>query len=267
MAGLEAVIFDWAGTIVDHGSLAPVRAMTELFARHGVTVDEATARRDMGLFKRDHIRRILEVPQIEAKWREVTGNLPAEADLDALFSEFQGLQMKVLEEHSKLIFGVGRLAENLRGRGLKIATTTGYTRPMLDLLLASASDQGFRPEIAISPDEAGGGRPFPWMCMKIALAMGLSSAQAAVKIGDTPVDIEEGLNAGMWTIGVVTTGNEVGLSAADFAALPDRERELRVGRAERALRTAGAHYLIESAAKCEPLLEEIEGRIVAGERP
>lgn len=267
MAGLEAVIFDWAGTTVDHGSLAPVRAMSELFARHGVSVDDASARRDMGLFKRDHIRKILEMPQVQSRWRTERGTPPGEADLDRLFDEFQDVQMRVLEEYSKLIFGVARMTENLRGRGLKIATTTGYTRAMLEALLGSARDQGFRPDISLSPEEAGGGRPYPWMCMKIALALGLTSASAAVKIGDTPADIAEGLNAGMWTIGVVTTGNEVGLSAADFAALPEPERERRVDRAERALRRAGAHYVIESAAKCEPAIEEIERRVATGERP
>jgi phosphonoacetaldehyde hydrolase len=267
MSGLEVVIFDWAGTIVDHGSLAPVRAVCQLFARHDVVVDEATARRDMGLFKRDHIRRILETGEIQQRWREVHGNAWSEADIDGLFSDFQLLQMEVLQAHSKLIFDAGALGERLRRRGLKIATTTGYTRPMLDLLLASAAEQGFRPDLAISPDEAGGGRPHPWMCLKIALATGLSAMRAAVKIGDTPADVAEGLNAGMWTIGVSATGNETGLSADDLAALADCERKRRLKWAECSLRQAGAHYVIESAAGCEAALEAIERRIAAGERP
>ena len=56
---LEAVIFDWAGTTVDHGSLAPVRVLVQMFAAHGVPISNAQARRDMGLLKRDHIDRIL----------------------------------------------------------------------------------------------------------------------------------------------------------------------------------------------------------------
>ncbi len=267
MSRLEVVIFDWAGTIVDHGSLAPVRAICELFARHHVVVDDDAARRDMGLFKRDHIRRILEDGGIRRQWREVHGSAWSEADIDRLFGEFQPLQMEVLAAHSKLIFDVGALAGRLRRRGLKVATTTGYTRPMLDLLLASAAEQGFEPDLAMSPDEAGGGRPHPWMCLKIALAIGLSATRAAVKIGDTPADVAEGLNAGMWTIGVSATGNEAGLSAADFAALAEPERKRRLQRAEDALRQAGAHYVIQSAAGCEAALEAIEERIASGERP
>ena len=56
---LQAVIFDWAGTTVDHGSLAPVRVLQQVFAARGVPISNAQARRDMGLLKRDHIDRIL----------------------------------------------------------------------------------------------------------------------------------------------------------------------------------------------------------------
>jgi len=267
MDGLQAVILDWAGTTVDHGSLAPVRALTELFARRGIDVSDADARRDMGLYKQDHIRRILSIPSIETRWVRSAGKPPTEADVDTLFGEFIALQTEVLTDYSRLIFGIGRVAESLRARGLKIATTTGYTRPMLDVLLGSAAEQGFRPDLAVCPDDVGGGRPKPWMCMKIALDFRLNSVGAAVKIGDTPADILEGLNAGMWTVGVTTTGNEIGLSAEDFAALPESEREMRLAAAREVLENAGAHYVIESAALCEPVLEEIDARLAAGERP
>ena len=68
MKRLEAVIFDWAGTTVDCGSLAPVRAVTNLFALRGIQLSDAEVRRDMGLFKKDHIRRILEIEHVEAEW-------------------------------------------------------------------------------------------------------------------------------------------------------------------------------------------------------
>lgn len=188
-------------------------------------------------------------------------------DVKALFAEFIPLQMDVLEEYSRLILSVGRVAENLRARGWKIGSTTGYTRPMLDVLLRSAAGQGYRPDFSLCPDDVGGGRPKPWMCFRIALEFGLSASAAAVKIGDTTSDIEEGLNAGMWSIGVAVTGNEIGLSAQDFAALPDEEREERVNEARANLTSAGAHYVIDSVAFCEPVLEEIDARLAAGERP
>jgi phosphonoacetaldehyde hydrolase len=267
MRRLEAVIFDWAGTTVDFGSLAPVRAITELFARAGVPLSEADARRDMGIFKKDHIRHILDMPPMEAAWLNQHGKPPTEADVEDLFEKFIPLQMEVLEAHSHLILSAGHVAENLKTRGLKIGSTTGYTRPMLDLLLASAAEQGYRPEIALCPDDVGGGRPLPWMCLRIALAFGLKSTASAVKVGDTVSDIEEALNAGMWAVGVAGTGNEIGLSAEEFAALSESERDARLALARERLMAAGAHYVVDGVAAMEPVIEEIEERLAGGERP
>ena len=267
MKRLEAVIFDWAGTTVDHGSLAPVRAVTELFARHGIGLSDGDARRDMGLFKKDHIRRILAMPHIDAAWREKNGNAWDEDEVELLFQEFQPLQMEILEAYSQLIVGTAEIAERLHGQGLKIGGTTGYTRPMLDVLLRCAAAQGYRPDAALCPDDTGGGRPHPWMCLRIALEFRLSAARAAVKVGDTESDILEGLNAGMWTVGISATGNEVGMSAADWEALPEENRTRLAAKASEKLRAAGAHYVIERVSLIEPVLEWIDARLAAGERP
>jgi len=267
MKRLQAVIFDWAGTTVDHGSLAPVRAITELFARYGIRLSDADARRDMGIFKKDHIRRILAMPHVEAAWREQDGNTWDERTVETLFEKFQPLQMEVLEAYSQVIGGTVEITERLRGQGLKVGSTTGYTRPMLDTLLRCASAQGYRPDAALCPDDTGGGRPHPWMSLRIALEFRLSAARAAVKVGDTESDIQEGLNAGMWSVGVSATGNEVGMSAAEWEALREDERARLATHACEKLRAAGAHYVIERVSLLEPVLEGIDARLAAGERP
>jgi phosphonoacetaldehyde hydrolase len=266
---LEAVIFDWAGTTVDCGSLAPVRAVTNLFALRGIQLSDAEVRRDMGLFKKDHIRRILEIEHVEAEWKKRKGRAAKnnDADLEELFADFTVLQMKILEQHSQLIDGVASLAEKLRGRGLKLGSTTGYTRPMLDLLVARAREQGYRPDLSLCPDDVGGGRPHPWMCLRIAFDFRLSSTATAIKVGDTVSDIQEGLNAGMWTAGVTATGNEVGLSASELAALTPEEYRRRLDCARDHLKAAGAHYVIDSVAQMEQVIEDVNPRLAAGERP
>jgi phosphonoacetaldehyde hydrolase len=88
-----------------------------------------------------------------------------------------------------------------------------------------------------------------------------------VKIGDTISDIEEGSNAGMWTIGIARTGNMIGLTAEEFAALPSAEQAARLDAARRKLTEAGAHYVADAVADCIPLVEQIEERLARGERP
>jgi len=264
---LEAVIFDWAGTTVDCGSLAPVRALTSLFARRGIKLSDSEVRRDMGLFKKDHIRRIFTFTHADSEWQKQKGRPASDEDVEKMFAEFMPLQMQILEEHSQLISGVAAVTERLRTQALKVGSTTGYTRPMLELLLARAGEQGYRPDLSLCPDDVGGGRPRPWMCLRIALEFQLSSTAAAVKIGDTVSDIQEGLNAGMWTVGVTATGNEVGLNESELAALQPEDRKRRLDHAHDTLKAAGAHYVIESVAESQPVVEQIDRRLAAGGRP
>ena len=255
---VTAVIFDWAGTTVDYGSLAPVRTLQRLFAGRGIDVTEAEARRDMGIDKKDHIRAIL---------RAKTGRPPDEAAVEDLFAEFIPMQMECLAQYSVVIPGVAETARQLRGRGIKIGSTTGYTRPMLDLLLSCAAAQGYTPDCALCPEDAGAGRPWPWMCYLSAIRLRSYPLYTMVKAGDTVSDIEEGFNAGMWTVGVARTGNMIGMAQAGWAALPEGEQAARLKAARRKLREAGAHYVIDGVADFFPLVDRIEARLAKGDRP
>jgi phosphonoacetaldehyde hydrolase len=264
---IKAVILDWAGTTVDHGSLAPVRVLQQVFAGRGVPISEAQARRDMGVLKIDHIRKILFDANVSEKWREVVGHAPGEADVENLFANFVPLQLECLVKYSTVIDGVAATVARLRRRGIKIGSTTGYTRPMLEMILKPAAEQGYAPDCAITPDDVGAGRPHPWMIFANAIKMQIEPLEAIVKVGDTPVDIEEGLHAGVWTIGIARTGNMIGLTVKDFAALEPSEQSSRMTSARTQLAAAGAHEVIDAVADCESALDAIEARIGRGERP
>jgi len=264
---LTGVVLDWAGTIVDHGSCAPVSAICEIFSSVGVPVTAAEARHSMGLAKRAHIASILNLPRVRERWVEVRGRTPGSEDVDELYAGFVPKQIDVLRNHSTLIAGVPEAVERMRSRGLKIGTTTGYNRAMLQYLLDRAREQGFVPDSSVCPDDVPSGRPRPFMCYLNAVNMQVFPMWTLVKIGDTPVDIEEGLNAGMWTIGITRTGNEVGLTDSEWTSLRDDERAGVLGSAQRVLIRAGAHYVAGSVGECDEILDRIEARLEVGGRP
>ena len=88
-----------------------------------------------------------------------------------------------------------------------------------------------------------------------------------VKVDDTGVGIEEGLNAGCWTVGVAISGNAVGLSLAEWQALDAGEQGALRAKATQQLLNAGAHYVVDSVAQLLPVIDAIEARMRAGERP
>jgi phosphonoacetaldehyde hydrolase len=264
---LTGVILDWAGTIVDHGSCAPVAALREIFASVGVAISTDEARRHMGVAKRTHIASILGLPEVREKWIKARGHAPESSDVDELYAGFIPKQLEVLENHSGVITGVQQAAQRMRSRGLKIGTTTGYNRAMLQYVLDRAREQGFVPDHSVCPDDVPSGRPRPFMCYLNAVRLEVFPMWTLVKIGDTAVDMEEGVNAGMWTIGITRTGNEVGLTPSGWHAADESERARRLAHARAVLMDAGAHYVAESVADCDDALDRIEDRLQRGESP
>ena len=266
-SGVRAVIFDISGTVLDYGSRGPIAAFVELFARHGVAVSVEDARRPMGSHKLDHIWAMLSDPAIASRWEKATGSLPTKTVLEKLYSEFTPLQIEVLKRHCDVIPGVPKMVAELRRRGIKIANTTGYDTGMMVDLIPLAEQGGYKPDLWVGPDLVGKGRPAPWMAFYAAKKLDIYPMSAIVKVGDTPSDVEEAHAAGMWAVSVSRTGNEIGLSEEEFAALPDMEQRDRLAAARARLAAFGPHYIVESVADLLPVLDQITARIVRSERP
>ncbi len=264
---VKAVIVDWAGTTVDHGSLAPVAALQRLFSENGLAITAAEARKDMGVLKKDQIRFILAGDRVKKEWTRLHGEAPTEKDVERLFHDFLPKQAEILAAYSEPIDGVCETVTAWKAAGLMIGSTTGYTRELLDIVSAVAAESGYAPDASVTPDEVGAGRPAPFMCYRNAIKLGVYPLWACVKIGDTPSDIGEGRNAGMWNIAIARTGNEIGLSKSQFDALPASEQKSLEQQAGAKLRAAGAQYVAGSLAECGPLLLEIDRKLSAGERP
>ncbi len=256
---MKAVIVDWAGTIVDYGSRAPVEAFRAAFAGEGVEITVAEARGPMGLAKRDHIRAVLEMPRVAAAWRERHGEPAGEAAIDRLYARFLPLQLPVLTRLSTVIPGALEAFAAFRVRGLKIGSTTGYVKELMDVLLPHAEAQGLRVDSMVCPSDVAAGRPAPYMCFLNAMRLNVYPRWEMVKIGDTPADVAEGRNAGMWTIGVVKQGNEVGLGVGE--EVPPARLDAARKRLER------ADYLVDSIAETPAIVDEIAVRVARGERP
>ncbi|MGB8212128.1 MAG: phosphonoacetaldehyde hydrolase [Anaerolineales bacterium] len=264
---VKAVVLDWAGTAVDYGSFAPTAVFLRLFASQGVSITAEDARSGMGLMKKDHLRTILARPSVAQAWQVEHGAPASDADIDALFNAFIPMQLSVLKEFAQPIPGLLDVMKTLRQGGIKIGSTTGYIRPMMDVLAPEAAKNGYTPDCIVCPDEVPAGRPYPWMCYQNAIQLGVYPMQAMLKVGDTLVDIEEGLNAGMWAVGISLTGNLLGMDEAEVKALSPEEREALRKKAATQLNQAGAHYVIDGIWDLPAALDSIEARIARGEQP
>lgn len=258
---LQAVIFDWAGTTIDYGCFSPVGPFLSLFQEYGIDLTMEQVRGPMGSLKRDHIKALLHLPEVSHKWKEKFGHAPDEDDLESLNQKFIPAQLACLPKYCELIPGVLTTFQEIKKMGLKVGTTTGYTKVMGEVVLSHAHKQSFIPDYNMCSDEVSQGRPAPWMCFEIAKKFDIYPLNRMVKVGDTPMDMAEGLNAGMWTVGVTQTGNEVGKTFQEMQEMPESDRKKLLNRASQSLKEAGAHYVIDSVADLMPVLDDINQKL------
>jgi phosphonoacetaldehyde hydrolase len=264
---IKLVVFDWAGTTIDFGCLAPTGAFVTAFAARGVTVTTAEARGPMGLHKKDHIRAMLRTNSVSAKWLAATGRAWTESDVEELYLAVTPLQLAAVEQYSELIPGVLDVVKELRARGLKIAASTGYFHAAAAAVLAAAKRQGYSPDFNICADDVPAGRPAPWMIFRSMEALDVYPPAAVVKVGDTVVDIEDGCNAGCWSVGVIDSSNEMGLNPAEFAALAEDEKTARREIVAKRFFDSGAHSMIDSLAELPTAIRDFNKALASGERP
>ncbi len=264
---LKAVILDWAGTTLDYGCYAPAVVFVQVYERQGVPISIEEARVPMGAHKKVHIRQLSKMASVAARWQEEHGRAPNEEDVETMFADFVPLQLGCLADYAELIPGTVEAVTEFRRMSLKIGSTTGYMTEMMEVLIKEAARRGYKPDSSVCAAEVPAGRPEPWMCLQNAQMLGVYPMEACVKVDDTLPGIEEGLNAGMWAIGLAKTGNEIGLTEAEIEALDANVYQARRQRAYTRMAQTGAHYVVDGIYDVPPLIAEINVRMARGERP
>ncbi len=266
---LQAVIFDWAGTIVDFGSFAPTSIFVEAFKRgydFDITLDEA--REPMGLGKWDHIQAVGRLPSVDKRWQAQFGRAMDSDDIDRIYATFMPLQKAKVADHAAPILNAIEVVDGLKQRGIKIGSCSGYPREVMDVLIPAAADYGYKPDYVVATDDLPqGGRPAPFMALKNVIELGVTNVSACIKVDDAAPGIYEGHNAGMWTVGLLLSGNEAGLTFEEYHAASEETLAIAREKARVKLSKSAPHYLIDTIADLPAVVTEIERRIAAGERP
>jgi len=264
---LQAVVLDWAGTVVDFGSFAPTQIFVEAFAEFGVAVSLEEARGPMGMGKWDHIRTLCNQPQIAERYRAVFDRLPSDADVTALYERFMPLQIEKIALHSALIPGALDAIAALRDQGLKIGSCSGYPAVVMAKVVELARANGYVADHVVATDEVPNGRPHPAQALANVIALGVSDVAACVKVDDTWPGILEGRSAGMWPVALTCSGNALGLTYEQFKALPAEKLAAERARISRMFEGSRPHYLIDTICELPGVVEAINARLARGEMP
>ena len=246
MKKIECVIMDWAGTAVDYGCFAPVAAFLKAFAEKGLTVTMEEARGPMGMTKIDHIRELFKLPSVTEQFKQNYNRNWTEKDVVSIYKEFEKHLFASLEEYTTPIPGVIEVIEKLKRDGIKIGSTTGH---------------GYTTDNCVTSNNLPAGRPQPYMIYQNMIDLAIPSVQSVIKYGDTIADIKEGVNAGVWTVGVILGSNEMGLTQEETGKLPAEELNRRMAAVRKRMYMAGAHYVVNTIAELPEIIEIINHKM------
>ncbi|MDY6456180.1 phosphonoacetaldehyde hydrolase [Acinetobacter faecalis] len=264
---LQAVILDWAGTVVDFGSFAPTQIFVEAFKEFGIEVSLEESRGPMGMGKWDHIRTLCNVPEIAERYREKFGRTPTDDDVTAIYERFMPLQIEKIAVHSGIIPGALESIQILRDKGLKIGTCSGYPKIVMDKVVELAEKNGYSPDCVVATDEVPNGRPYPAQSLQNVISLGISDVAACVKVDDTWPGILEGRSAGMWTVALTCSGNALGLTYEEYKNLDKAQLDKERQRIQKIFEGSKPHYLIDTIAELPQVIEDINLRLSKGELP
>lgn len=241
----DGIVFDWAGTTVDYGCFAPVKAFIEAFEQFGITPTLEEVRKPMGMLKIDHVRAMLSMGRISGLWEEKQGRKWTEEDVQTVYELSESKILEIVHNYAEPKPYVVETVKKLREMGLKIGSTTGYTDEMMDLVAPKAAELGYSPDCWFSPDSTNKkGRPYPYMIFRNMEKLELKDVSRVMKVGDTVSDILEGKNAGLVTVGILEGSSVMGLTQEEYEALSPEEREAADKKAEQIYLEAGADYVV-----------------------
>lgn len=198
MRHFDLFVFDLAGTtIADQEGLVP-RIFLSVAAEHSISTDLAELNSLRGRSKADVLRLLIA--------RQYPG-ADVEARVAAAHADFQDQILAAYRRECRPIAGAEATFRFLHAQGAKVAVNTGFDRTIVNELMAQLGwlSTGVV-DLAVAVDEVAAGRPAPDMIQRAMALLGVTDAQRVVKVGDTPVDMQEGHSAGCGAIIGVCTG-------------------------------------------------------------
>ena len=266
---VKGLILDWSGTTADAYVLAPAVVFVQVFQKHGVEVAMSEARGPMGLRKDLHIKAMTEIPEIRERWYGIHGQYPTQQDVDRMFEDFVPMQLDCLRNYTTLLPLVAETTQSLQKQGIKIGSSTGFVRSMVDILEEDARKQGYTPDASVAGDEViNGARPKPFMVYRNLDIMDVHPIQSVIKVDDTVSGVGEALEAGCWGVGIARYSNYMDMDTLEEAdSLSEDEIMRRLTHTRDLLQKAGAHYVIDTWEQMPDVIEDVNIRLGRGEKP
>jgi phosphonatase-like hydrolase len=191
---IRLVVLDIGGTIIaDRGNVPEL--LRRALAHHGVDSTPEEIAKWRGASKREIIRHFVDQKPAAADRKKLT---------DEIYDEFTTDLISVYHSVPP-IDGAEDAIRELRDRKYLVATTTGFDRAVTTSIFERL---GWNKYFAatICCDDVTQGRPSPFMLFHAMESAGVNNVAEVMAVGDTPLDLQAGSNAGLRAVVGVLTG-------------------------------------------------------------
>ena len=221
---IQLAMFDMAGTTVNDkvdGHPLMVISMMRAFAKHGIELAPDLINKHRGKQKSEAIQTLL---------KEAADLSPADAERvgDGVYCDFLHELESNLSSISE-IDGATELFRHLKSKDIYVGVGSGFPMQVVQAIVSQLGwlNEGLLDYVG-SAEQVGVGRPNPKMILDAMKRLNITDGSKILKIGDTVVDVQEGKNAGAWTVAVLTgSQTETQLMAAAPDYILSSIRELR----------------------------------------
>jgi phosphonatase-like hydrolase len=204
---ISLAVFDLAGTTLEDDASGVFAALNDAIVAAGFHVSEREIWSQMGVRKIDAIRHLLPNASSES--------------VHSIHEDFRARMITFYRESASVraYEGIPELFIELRQVGVRVALDTGFDAETVRVILDRLAWH-LQIDAWVASDQVPEGRPAPYMIRDLMHKTGVTDPRQVAKIGDTPTDIAEGVNAMVGLNLAVTYGTH---SADQLRAIPGAE--------------------------------------------
>ena len=252
---IRCCIFDLGGTLVDKYSLLPFISLSNSFRKYNIEVPDYVLAKDMGKKKLDHIQSICNDSFIKENYNSIN-------PLD-IYKEFNKIQYETMTKHMDIIPETKKCIHYLDDKSIRTGITTGFNKEQMDIAVKLLQDNDIVIENAVSSSCISNmSRPYPHMINKNMEQLRISHPKHVLKIDDTEVGIQEGINAGCYTVGVArwSINMEVFTYAEKYLLSTSNKDaqgrlEYKLDQSRKKLKDAGADFVIDTLDELPSIID------------
>ena len=250
---IKACIFDLGGTIVDKYSLSPLLSLQKAFSLKKIYIPNKLIIQGMGKHKYEHIYYLCNKNIINTQFRIHNDRDISSVDMESIFNDFNDIQTQHMKLYLNIIPETYIIMKYLQENDIKVGITTGFNKNQMNIAVDKLKYNHIKIDSHTSSDYAY--RPLPYMIKSNMNNLQIDDPKQVIKIDDTCVGIQEGINAGCYTVGVARWSVNMDMFSLDALTKDDINHKLIESR--RRLKEGGADFVIDTLDELPSIIKTI----------